>query len=623
MTDSIQQHGFWQSALDELTAVAASVEFSQPLISPQGVPYWVATLPERGGVNTLCRYQNDQVQYLTPEGFSVRSKVHEYGGQAWCFISHDRLAFVNADDQQLYTQVTGLVVEAPVALTNAPASRFIEPVYDPVRNRLICIEELHHSTEVENRLISVCLETGSVTVLHAGHDFYAYPTLSDDASQIAFISWDHPYQPWLKTRCFAADVSESGAIGSINEVSGQCNDVALSQPYFASDNRLYLVSDQSGFWQIHTIDADRIVDTPLIKTAADCINAPWQGGLRHFGQRNDGSWVSLALKHQSVELSVDQSPILLEGFNQIRNLAVSGDQVLLIVAAEDRLPAVALLNEKGELKLLVGGEYPLPVAECAVPEAICFKTKQHACYGYFYPPQNSAYPESDRAPPLVVFLHGGPTAATYPVLNLKLQYWTQRGFAVLDLNYQGSSNYGRDYRLALAGSWGRVEIEDIDLAVQELARLDRINPAAVFIRGNSSGGFSALNALADLDCFAGGASLYGVTDPMALGQATHKFESHYLDWLIADPAKEPERYDAVAPINKIAQISAPVIFFQGELDRVVVPEQTRSMVDSLRASGLRVEAVYFSEEAHGFRQLDNQIRVLQTELQFYQSLMEP
>ncbi len=621
MTDSIQLPGFWQSALDELTAVAASVEFSQPLISPEGVPYWVATLPERGGVNALCRYQNDQVQYLTPEGFSVRSKVHEYGGQAWCFISHDRLAFVNADDQQLYTQVTGLVAEAPVALTNAPASRFIEPVYDPVRNRLICIEELHHSTEVENRLISVCLETGSVTVLHAGHDFYAYPTLSEDATQLAFIIWDHPDQPWLKTRCFVANLSESGAICSIKEVCGQGNDVALSQPYFAPNNRLYLVSDQSGFWQIHAIASDRIVDTPLIKTAADCINAPWQGGLRHFGLQADGCWISLALKHQAVELLINQTPIPLEGYNQVRNLTVSGHQTLMIVAGEDRLPAVVVLNHKGELKHLAGGEIPLSSAECALPEAICFKAKQHACYGYFYPPQNSTYPESDRAPPLVVFLHGGPTAATYPVLNLKLQYWTQRGFAVLDLNYRGSSNYGRDYRLALAGSWGRVEIEDIDLAVQQLALMKRINPAAVFIRGNSSGGFSALNALADLDCFAGGASLYGVTDPMALGQVTHKFESHYLDWLIADPDEDSERYTAVSPISKINNISAPVIFFQGELDRVVVPEQTRSMVASLKESGLRVEAVYFAEEAHGFRQLDNQIRVLQRELQFYQSLM--
>ena len=622
MINPPQKPGFWHSSLDEQAAVAASVEFSQPLLSQDGVPFWVTTFPERGGMNGLCRYQDDQVQCLTPDGFSVRSKVHEYGGQAWCFIGCGRVVFVNADDQQLYTQNIWPSVARPVLLTEVAGSRFIEPVYDALRNQLICVEEIHREQGVANRLVCVCLDSGCVKSLHEGYDFYAYPTLSDDSHQLAFIGWQHPAQPWLKTRCCLADLTATSDIERLRILRCSGEEVSLSQPCFTPDNRLFVVSDQSGFWQIHAVIADQISEAPLLATAADCINAPWQGGLRHFGVRADGQWISLALRHQSVELYLNQTRTSLEGFSQIRNLAVAGDRALLLVAGEDRLPAVIMLDETGQIRHLSGGERPLSDADCALPEAMCFRTDDHVCYGYFYPPANSRYAEHSAVPPLVIFLHGGPTAATYPVLNLKLQYWTQRGFAVLDLNYRGSSNYGRAYRLALAGRWGRAETDDIALAVKQLTDAGRINPDAIFIRGNSSGGFSALNALCDLNCFAGGASLYGVTDPLALGQVTHKFESHYLDWLIADPAVGQALYTAVSPLHKIEQISAPVIFFQGEQDRVVVPEQTRAMVRSLKASGHQVEAVYFADEGHGFRLLQNQIQVLQQELKFYQSLMD-
>ncbi|MFW1677764.1 alpha/beta hydrolase family protein [Pontibacter sp. JAM-7] len=626
MTDFPEQPGFWQSALDEQTVIAGSVEFSQPGLSPEGVPYWVAYEPEAEGRNLLYRCYAGITECLTPSGFSVRSRVHEYGGQAWCFIGDQAVVFVNASDQQLYHQTVLPKVEPPRKLTCAERSRFIEPVYDQRRQRLICVEECHLSGRVDNRLVAVDLLTGVITPLHQGHDFYAYPTLSASGEQLAFIVWNHPVQPWLNTCCFRADLTVSGDILILHAVTGSTSDVALSQPYFRDDGTLYLVSDETGYWQVHQVVADHVRPQPLLDDpikAADCINAPWQSGFRHYGYRSSGHWLTMAFQHAGSRLLVDQNDLPIEGFNSVRHLVVADDQALLIAAGAQRLPAVLLLDSKNGIQHLAGGEMPLITSECSLPEPEVFADDQSRCYGYLYKPKNSRYAAYDSAPPLVIFLHGGPTAATYPVLNLKLQYWTQRGFAVLDLNYRGSSNYGRDYRLALAARWGQVEIEDIRLAVSQLIVAGKVDPQAIFIRGNSSGGYSALNALCELDCFAAGASLYGVTDPLALGKVTHKFESYYLDWLIADPQTGQAQYAVVSPLCKVDKIKAPVIFFQGGQDPVVVPEQTRQMVSALRNAGIPVEECYFPEEGHGFRQPDNLIKVLQRELKFYQAYILP
>lgn len=309
---------------------------------------------------------------------------------------------------------------------------------------------------------------------------------------------------------------------------------------------------------------------------------------------------------------------LAEDFTCFRSLAADSEYFYCIAAAPDRLPAVlAIRRSDGALQILAGGEQPLAEEQLSRPQPFrCAVGESERSYGFFYSPVSTR-----ERPPLVIFLHGGPTSASYPVFDPRIAFWTLRGFAVLDLNYRGSSGYGRDYRLRLAGQWGELEVEDIRATIDALAGDGRIDPQRVFVRGGSAGGFSALRALAELPQLRGGASLYGVSDPLALRRVTHKFEADYLDWLIGDPEQDAERYRDRTPLLQADRIRVPVIFFQGSLDAVVVPSQTETMVEALRSRDLPVEYHLFAEERHGFRQAANLAEALRAEHAFYRRLI--
>ncbi|MGI1670046.1 MAG: prolyl oligopeptidase family serine peptidase [Neptuniibacter sp.] len=608
--------GFWQSELTEEQAISASIDYSHLQCSEEGDLFWVEQRPDQQGRNLICCYTGGAVRELTADGFSVQSKVHEYGGRSWCLVK-DRLAFVNATDQQLYLQ-SAYKNEKPQQLTKSSLSRFIEPVWDKKRNRLLAVEELHCGKEVINRLVSVDINTGAIQVLHQGYDFYAYPEISASGEYLAFVSWNHPEQPWTSTQLHIAEFDQTGGLFHCEVIAGAEGGEAVSQPCFRAEDQLSYISDRSGWWNIYTCSLNGEV-THHLNVKADMMPAPWQSGLTSYAVTESGL-VCVEQLHGGARLKCTDKDLTPSGYTQFRSLSAFGDRVFCVAAGPDKLPQVVSV-EKADLEVAVISANPSPLckSECSSPIPMEFGQKDKS-YGYFYPAKNSAY-HIETYTPVVVFLHGGPTASAYPVLNPKIQYWTQRGFAVLDLNYRGSSGYGRDYRMALHHKWGEIEIEDIRLSLEQLSKEGRINPDAIFIRGNSSGGYSALNAMCELDCFAGGASLYGVTDPLSLTSATHKFESRYLDWLIGDPETDRARYSELAPINKSEYISCPVIFFQGELDRVVVPEQTRLMINKLQQKQLITEAVFFEDEAHGFRKRDNQIKVLKEELGFYQRVM--
>ena len=616
--------GFWQSTLDEGAAISASVEYSQLSYSDDGVPYWVETRPDEEGRNVLCREVAGVVEDLTPKEFSVRSKVHEYGGDAWCLLQ-DQYLFVNAEDQQLYLH--SLVRNgSPRQLTFYIDSRFLQPIWDKKRNRVIAVEEVHSAegsaSDVVNRLVGVELDTGQITELHTGKDFYAYPTLDHQSERVAFIGWDHPEQPWTSTQLYTA-VCEGDDLVNVTLVAGDSQPESLSQPLFTEEGELWVISDRSGWWNIwRYVLGDQGLKS-VVTESADMMPSPWACGPRHYAEYEAGA-VYLSHQHEGITLVVGDNPIQLERINHIRSLCRVGSKLLAVVAGPKVLQSVVEIDlqanrhdSAGSFRLIAGSQNSLEPSDCSVPVPLTFSLGDQNCYGYLYRAENDRYSNTEKTP-LVIFLHGGPTAATYPVLNMKIQYWTQRGFAVLDLNYRGSSIYGREYRNALHHRWGVSEIEDIRVAVTELVADDEVDPDAVFIRGNSSGGYTALNAMSELECFAAGASLYGVTDPSVLNNATHKFESYYLHWLIGDPVKDSDRYQAFAPINKAEGIRCPVVFFQGELDKVVVPEQTKQMLSVLSEQGVETEVHYFSDEAHGFRKAANQLHALKSELAFYQ-----
>ncbi|ATP42910.1 S9 family peptidase [Pseudomonas putida] len=584
-------------------AVAAGTDFAELKVSPAGL-FWNEFRPADGACR-IWHWHQHQAQCLTPDGFSVRSRVYEYGGGSFC-VGGDGLVFVNETDQQVYTQ--GLDGEVPRPLTQADDCRYGDVHWHD--GQVLAVEE-HHGQTVEHRLVA--LREGAREVLAEGADFYASPTLSSDGQRLAWVEWDRPAQPWTQTRLLLRERDSSGAWGPARCVAGR--DESLQQPRFDAQGRLYCLSDRNGFWQPWGEIAGHWQALPA--EPADHAGAPWQLGTSTWlalgPQRYVASWFEDGFAQLGLITANQQVERFASAYTRFRSLAMDAGQLYAIAASPVSPPAVIAIDlSNHEVRVLAGGAEVLP-AECiSKPQAMRYASGNGIAHGFFYPAMNAKAPG-----PLVVFIHGGPTSACYPALDPRIQYWTQRGFAVADLNYRGSTGYGRAYRQALHLRWGESDVEDACAAVAHLAGLGLIDPSKAFIRGGSAGGYTTLCALAFHDVFRAGASLYGVSDPVALGRATHKFEGDYLDWLIGDPLQDAERYRARTPLLHAAQIKVPVIFFQGELDAVVVPEQTRLMLDALKANGIVAEGHFYAGERHGFRNAQNLAHALEQEWAFY------
>lgn len=599
-------------------AAAASADFAE-LHAALGGVLWVAFDPllARCGL-FFCR--DGVVTELTPPGFSVRSRVYEYGGGACC-ATEQGVAFVNENDQQVYLiDITegGGAYGAPCAVTDSPNCRYGDLCFVPAWQALLAVEESHEGGAVIHRLVRIGL-TGKREVLVEGADFYAAPVADGDGQRLAWIEWDRPDQPWVATRLCQRKSGERTQV-----LAGQDRDQSLQQPRFDGQGRLWVLSDKAGWWQPWCVDRQH----DACAAPFDHAPAPWQLGGRTYlplengellltrFEQGTGVLVGCAFETDSAH-SAPYERHFAEHFTRFRSLAADAEHFYCIAAAPDRLSAVlAIRRSDGAVQILSGGEQPLSEAQLSRPQSFnCVVGEGERSHGFFYSPVSSG-----ERPSLVIFLHGGPTSACYPVFDPRIAFWTLRGYAVLDLNYRGSSGYGRAYRLRLAGQWGELEVEDIRAAIDALAREGRIDPQRVFVRGASAGGFSALRALVELPQLCGGASLYGVSDPLALRRQTHKFEADYLDWLIGDPEQDAERYRERTPLVQAERIMAPVIFFQGALDAVVVPSQTEAMVEALRQRGLPVEYQLFADERHGFRQAANLAAALCAEYGFYQQL---
>ncbi|GGO85618.1 peptidase S9 [Marinobacterium nitratireducens] len=576
--------------------------------------YWVQYCPEDGR-NRIVQLSGGRQRMLTPEGFSVRSRVHEYGGGAWC-LAGDRLLFVNDEDQQIWLQplsCQGRVVP-PLRVTDTPDCRYGDLLWDPHRRLVIAVAEQHAQDGVHNRLVAVSPHSGQQRVLAQGHDFYSSPSLSPDGRFLAWLAWDHPHQPWTATRLYRAVLERDGRCHAAELMAGKDATESLFQPGFDDDGVLHVVSDRGGWWNLYRLANGRWRNVcPL---DAEFGVAQWQLGLSTWTSPEPGRYgCSLIVNGAGRLLDIGrggEARRLVAGFSLFRSLCSDSRRLYAIAEAPDRQVAViAVDRESGALEILAGGERPDHALSS--PEAFHCDVGAERVHGFFYPPLEAGA----AAPPLLIMTHGGPTATSYPVYRPALQYWTGRGFAVLDLNYRGSAGFGRAYRHRLAGSWGQTDVEDVAAAIGALVERGAVDPARILIRGNSAGGYTTLNALASLGNIRAGASLYGVADPGALRQVTHKFESHYLDWLLGDPEREAQLYRSRSPLHRAEAIRCPVIFFQGARDAVVLPDQTRRMHEALKARGVATELHLFEDEAHGFRLAANQIRVLERELAFY------
>ncbi|MGB5827034.1 MAG: S9 family peptidase, partial [Pseudomonas mandelii] len=572
-------------------AVAAGIDFAELLVGQHGL-FWNEYRPE----DAACRiwhWRDGQARCLTPTGFSVRSRVYEYGGGAFC-LTDDGIVFVNEADLQLYRQ--SLAGETPEVLTSGEC-RYGDLQF--ANGQVLAVEE----NRDRHRLVAIDVADGQRHLRAEGADFYAAPTLSPDSQRLAWIEWSRPDQPWTATRLMVAERQNDGSFAQPRCVAGDGAQESLQQPRFDSDGHLFCLTDRGGYWQPWAESADGLSLLP--SAAADHGPAPWQlggstwlplGESRYLASWTEGGFGKLGICGDAAEDFTGD-------YSRFRHLALDEQFIYCIAASPVSSSAViAIERDTRQVKILAGGIAPLPAERISVPRTLRYPSGSGEAHGFFYPPMTGeAKPPmtGEAKPPLVVFIHGGPTSACYPMLDPRIQYWAQRGFAVADLNYRGSSGYGRAYRQALHLSWGDVDVEDACAVVAYLADRGLIDGDKAFIRGGSAGGYTTLCALAFHNVFRAGASLYGVSDPVALGRATHKFEGDYLDWLIGDPVEDAERYAARTPLLHANNISVPMIFFQGELDAVVVPQQTRDMVKALQDNGILVEAHYYTDERHG------------------------
>ncbi|EGF31913.1 peptidase, S9C (acylaminoacyl-peptidase) family [Oxalobacteraceae bacterium IMCC9480] len=618
---TIAPYGAWLSPITSAAIVAESVGLDQPAIAGDTI-YWIEGRAREQGRSVIVRHAADgSTADLTATGFNVRSRVHEYGGGAVC-IDGDVLYFSNHADQRLYRQQGDA---APQALTASGAMRFADAVLDRARDRLIAIREDHGDTtrEAVNTLVAISLADGSETVLLEGHDFYASPRLSPDGSQLAWLNWDHPNMPWDGTDLWCASVALDGSLGTPRKIAGGIDD-PIFQPAWSPSGELHFVSEQSGWWNLYRLHGETV--QALCPMAAEFGRPLWNVGISTYGfdgsgrivcsYVQDGDWQLAVLDPDSGVLTNIATP-----FRKISDLQVGPDFVVFIGGAPDESDAIVRLDlQTGEHRILKRAiSLDVDAGYLSVPRAITFPTTggRHA-HAFYYAPANRDYAApAGRKPPLLVFNHGGPTSAAGATLNLAIQFWTSRGFAVVDVNYGGSTGYGRAYRHRLNGNWGVVDVDDALNAARFLVADGAADEQQLAIRGGSAGGYTALAALTFHDLFKAGASYYGVSDLETLARDCHKFESRYLDSLVGPYPARQDIYVARSPIHFTDRLTSPLILFQGMEHRVVPPAQAQLMFDAVRDKGLPVAYIRFEGEAHGFRRSENIRRALEAELYFY------
>ncbi|MGH1479607.1 MAG: S9 family peptidase [Geminicoccales bacterium] len=617
-------YGTWSSPITPEILTEAQIGLSGPFLDG-GEVYWLEGRPEEAGRQVLVRLSGGEaIDDLTPAPFNVRTRVHEYGGGAVA-ISGGILLASNFSDQRLYRLRPG---SPPVALT--PESerklRYADAVIDPEAKRAFAVREDHRGKgEAVNTIVRLDLhhDEDEGKVVAKGHDFFAAPRLSADGKKLAWLSWDHPNMPWDGTELWLADVLDDGSLGETVKVAGGKNE-AIVQPSFSPDGTLHFVSDQSGWWNLFRLGANS--QEPLCPMEAEFGAPAWGFGQSTYGFLSSdrllagfyrgGKWNLLVLDTKSRKTEPVNLP-----FVSLSNLALHDGQVYLRAGAVDAPASLIQLDlQRGEVTTLKSaGALPVDRTMISVPESLAFPTEGGAtAYAFYYAPNNPDYtsPQGQR-PPLIVKSHGGPTGNTSSQLNLATQFWTSRGFAVCDVDYGGSTGYGRAYRERLDGRWGEVDVLDCVHAARHLVEIGKADPERLAITGGSAGGFTTLAALAFHDVFKAGASHYGVSDLEALAKETHKFESRYLDNLIGPYPARADLYRARSPIHHVDGLTSPMIFFQGLEDVIVPPNQAEMMVEALRAKGVPVAYLAFEGEQHGFRQAATIQKVRRAELAFY------
>jgi dipeptidyl aminopeptidase/acylaminoacyl peptidase len=606
--------GSWQSPISAADTVSGVVRFSE-LQYHDGVLSWLEGRPSEGGRNALVRRLPDgTIEDVLPATANVRTMVHEYGGGAYRLAGS--VIYSEFTDQRLYR----LGEDGPFPLTGEPprprSVRYADVIALP-DGPLLCVRETHPDTgEAVNDLVRV-REDGTITPVAAGSDFYSSPRLSPNGALLTWVEWNHPNMPWDGTRLVLADADDPSRC---TVVAGG-DEESVVQPEWAPDGTLVFASDRSGWWNLYRYDGQRVA--PLCAMEAEFAGPAWLFGLRWFGFLSEGRIAAVFWEGGEQHLGVIHADgtlrrMDLDYSSYGAHLTTDGEHTVWFVGSHPKRPTAVVEYDVdvGVETVVRSNPVTLDEAYVPVPRLISFPTtdgdEAHAVY---YPPTNPDYqaPDGERAP-LIVHIHGGPTSAVSPAFSMETAYWTTRGIGIVDVNYRGSTGFGRDYRRKLEYRWGLVDVDDAVAAAEYLASIGDADVERLAISGGSAGGYTTLAALAFRDTFGAGASYYGVADIELLAADTHKFESRYEGRLVGtDPAVVRAR----SPIHSVDRITVPVALFQGLEDKVVPPNQTTTIAEALAARDVPHVHVEYEGEGHGFRKAENVAASLETELAFY------
>jgi dipeptidyl aminopeptidase/acylaminoacyl peptidase len=618
-------YGSWPSPL-EPAALAQDSRTLGPVafLQPGSSPCWQESRPDEGGRNAVACWRDGEVVALLPRDANARSRVHEYGGGSFTPLPDGALVYSEFGDQRLYRAAPGAVPRPVTAEPPEPgAVRYADLEPDPARGVAYAVRERHAAEGVVNDLVAVDL-AGAVEprVVARGHDFFSGPVLSPDGRRLAWLSWDHPRMPWDGTDLWLTDVAPDGSTRPPSHVAGGPAE-SIFQPAWGPEGVLHFVSDRTGWWNLYRLGRTSI--EAVCTLDAEFGTAQWAFGMATYAFLQAGRIGCIVNREGRGHLAIvdprGSIGLLDLPFTAFPGtLASDGHRLLTVAAGPREVSSVVLVDaDHGTFEVLRrAAPLDLDPAFVPEPEPYSFPVEGGEGHALFYAPRHPDMegPAGER-PPLLVTCHGGPTAQVRAAFSPEVTFWTSRGFAVVAVDYGGSTGYGRAYRERLRGQWGVVDVDDCLAAARFLVERGDADPERVAFRGGSAGGFTALCAAAFRGGLAAAVSYFGVADPQALARDTHKFESRYLDGLIGPLPAEAQRYRDRAPLYAADRIRCPVLLLQGTEDRVVPPSQAETMVAALRANGVPVAYVPFEGEDHGFRTAAAITRATAAELAFY------
>ncbi|HEX6581304.1 MAG TPA: S9 family peptidase [Actinomycetota bacterium] len=624
--------GTWRSPITAERVSAGAVSLMQPHLH-EGVAYWLEGRPAEGGRSVLVRADVfSEPTDVTPPGFNVRTTVHEYGGGAY-LLHDDTVYFSNFADQRMYRQDAG-GDPVPITPDTGGRDRYADGRVTPDGRSLVCVRERHPEPDdqagVVNELVTLSPDGSSEPrTIRSGRDFYSTPRIAPDGSRLSWLEWDLPWMPWDGCELVVGELARDGSLSGVRRVAGLVGEESIFQPSWSPNGDLHFASDRTGWWNL---SVERDGDVQGLHPADAEFGWPqWVFGMSAYGFLSDGRiaclWERDGLQHLAIldPLSGELIDLDVPYTAMAPRLDVEGDRVVFVGGGPATPDEIVVLDVTARsIDVLRSSSSVVDEAAISIPRQIEFPTEGGlTAFAHFYPPHapGAVGPEGER-PPVIVMSHGGPTAEATPRCSLETQFWTSRGFAVVDVNYGGSTGFGRAYRQRLQGMWGIVDTADCINAAAWLASRGEVDGDRLLIRGGSAGGYTTLCALTMHEGFAAGTSYFGLADLESfVSGGTHKFESAYLLSLVGPYPAEAERYRARSPIHATDGISCPMLLLQGDQDRVVPPHQSEIMVEALRRKGLPYAYVLFEGEQHGFRKAESTRIALEAELSFYAQVL--